>query len=218
MESCNRLTNYTRFRQHKILAKPGHFALLALLLAACTPPPRQPTAPPADPPKILSFYARDPVVTEGTATVLCFGVENATSVHIDPPVEGVSPSMSRCVEAHPKGETQYTLTATGSSGQSVSQSLTLRTAADQSTLPQITSFQVAKHEKDYAGQTIYTLSFAAQNAEEISIDPPVFPTLHRSPSGQFAVKPEKTTTYTLSAKGKSGHTAQRQLTIEITGR
>jgi hypothetical protein len=43
----------------------------------------------------------------------------------------------------------------------------------------------------------------------------VFPTLHGAPSGQFSVAPAKTTTYTLSAKGKNGHVAHKQLTVEV---
>src|SRR5215475_9542251 len=36
--------------------------------------------------RILQFYARDGVVTEGSGTVICYGVVNARSVRVDPPV------------------------------------------------------------------------------------------------------------------------------------
>lgn len=192
---------------------------LALLCSACSSPPPQPkaSAPAADPVKINSFYPRDPMVTEGGTTVLCYGVSNAKSVRIDPPVEGVSPALSRCVEIRPKGETVYTMTAEGSDGKTVSQSVTVQVGADTGTLPKISSFKVDGNQKDYAGNIMYTLSFSAQNAQEISIDPPVFPVLHGAPSGQFSVKPDKTTTYTLTAKGKNGHAVQKQVTIQIPG-
>jgi hypothetical protein len=61
--------------------------------------------PDGDGVKILQFYARDGVVTEGEKTVLCYGVSNARSVRIDPPVEGVGPALTRCVEVQPKRET-----------------------------------------------------------------------------------------------------------------
>src|ERR1035438_1682905 len=51
--------------------------------------------------KILQFYAREGNLTEGSPTVLCYGVLNARAVRIDPPVEGVSPALSRCVEIAP---------------------------------------------------------------------------------------------------------------------
>jgi hypothetical protein len=193
-------------------------AVLAILCAGCgAPDARQKSAPVAmdQPVKITAFYARDLIVTEGTSTVLCYGVANAKSVRLDPPVESISPSLNRCIEVRPKIETRYTLTAEGSIGQSVSESVTVRVGADQSTLPRITSFQIDGKQKDYAGQTIFTLSFGVQNAEEVSIEPAAFPPLHGAPTGQFSVKPEKTTTYTLIAKGKNGHVARQQLTVEV---
>jgi hypothetical protein len=195
----------------------GFLVGAALLYAGCGAPPVQQkaSAPAGEPVKIVAFYPRDMVVTEGGSTLLCYGVSNAKSVRIEPAVDGVSPSPSRCVEVRPKGETRYTLTAEGSDGQAVSQSVTLRVGADTAALPRISSFQIDGATKDYSGKTVYTLSFADQNAEEVSIDPPVFPTLHGAPSGQFSVKPDKTTTYTLTAKGKNGHVARKQLTIEV---
>jgi hypothetical protein len=168
-----------------------------------------------EPVKITAFYARDGVVTEGGSTVLCYGVSNAKSVRLDPPVEKISPSLNRCIGVRPRGETRYTLTAEGSDEQAVSESVTIRVGADQSALPRITSFQIDGTKKDYSGQTVFSLSFGVQNAEEVSIDPPVFPTLHGAPSGQFSVKPDRTTTYTLIVKGKNGHVARQRLTVRV---
>src|SRR5271170_7597285 len=116
----------------------------AAIYAGCGSPeiPHKPAAASTEQVKILAFYPRDLMVTEGAATVLCYGVSNAKSVRIDPPVAGVSPALSRCVEVRPKGETRYTLTAEGSDGQTVSQSCTIRIGTDQAALPKITSFQI----------------------------------------------------------------------------
>jgi len=189
----------------------------ALLYTGCTSPQVQqkPAAPATDPVKITAFYPRDAIVTEGGKTVLCYGVMNAKSLRMDPPVEGVSPALTRCVEIRPKGETQYTLTAEGADGQVVTKSALVHVGTDTSTLPKISSFQIDGKSKDYAGKTVYTLSFSDQNAEEVSIDPAVFPTLHGAPTGTFSVRPDKTTTYTLKAKGKNGHVVEKQLTIEV---
>ena len=188
-----------------------------LLYAGCSSPQVQQkaAAPATDPVKITAFYPRDGIVTEGGKTLLCYGVTNAKSVRIDPPVDGVSPALSRCVEIRPKGETQYTLTAEGADGRIVTQSAVVHVGADTATLPRISSFQIDSKSKDYAGKTVYNLSFSDQNAEEVSIDPPVFPTLHGAPTGSFAVRPDKTTTYTLKVSGKYGHVAEKQLTIEV---
>jgi hypothetical protein len=64
--------------------------------------------------KILMFYANPPAIRPGEKTLLCYGVSNATAVRIDPPVDGVGPAISQCVEARPRADTTYTLTAEGS--------------------------------------------------------------------------------------------------------
>jgi hypothetical protein len=97
----------------------------------------------------------------------------------------------------------------------VSQSLLLGVQADPDTLPAITSFRIDKRERDYSGKWIFSLSYAIQNPGEVSIDPPAFPPLHRSPYGNFYVAPPKTTTYTLTVTGPHGHEARKQLTVEV---
>lgn len=66
--------------------------------------------------KVLMFYANPPVVRRGSATLLCYGVTNATKVRIEPQVEGVGPTLSRCVEIKPAQDTSYTLIAEDDSG------------------------------------------------------------------------------------------------------
>ncbi|HLH44865.1 MAG TPA: hypothetical protein VKV74_17890 [Bryobacteraceae bacterium] len=76
--------------------------------------------------KILSFAADSGVVRAGASVSLCYGVANASSVKMEPAVEGVRPAMTHCVEAFPKRTTKYTLTASDQSGKSVSASVTVR--------------------------------------------------------------------------------------------
>src|SRR3954462_557998 len=66
--------------------------------------------------KILQFYARDGSIVGGTKAVICYGVLNAKGVRIEPRLEGVSPSLNRCVEVSVEKETRYTLTAEGLDG------------------------------------------------------------------------------------------------------
>jgi hypothetical protein len=164
--------------------------------------------------KIVQFYSREGTLFEGSSTVLCYGVANARSVRMEPPVEGVSVSISRCVEVTPQRDTRYTLTAEGNDGHVVSESFVLKVRPDPATLPRITSFRIAKHETDH-GRHIFSLTFAQQNGELVDIDPPAFPTLHGAPYGNFYVSPGKTTTYTLTVTGKKGRQARRQLTVEV---
>jgi len=163
--------------------------------------------------KILQFYSRDFKVTEGTNSVLCYGVINAKAVRMEPPVEGVTPSLNKCVEVAPARDTRYTLIAEGSDGQMVSESFVLGTQPDVATLPSITSFGVMSQSLDYLGHPVYLVGFNVQNPEQVSIDPPACPALRRAPYGRFYVAPPKTTTYTLTVVGKFGHKTTRQLTL-----
>jgi len=168
--------------------------------------------------KILQFYAREASLTEGTPSVVCYGVLNAKAVHIDPPVEGVAVSPNRCVEVAPLKDTLYTLTAEGNDGRTVSASFLLPVTPDVATLPAVTSFRVENHKPDYRGREVFLLSFAARNPVTVDIDPPVFPTLHGAPNGRFYVAPVQTTTYTITVTGKFGHQAKRQLRVEVPPR
>jgi hypothetical protein len=66
--------------------------------------------------KVLTFYANPPIVKRGEKTLLCYGVAGAKAVRIEPNVEAVGPSLSRCVEVFPKQTTSYTLIVTDSKG------------------------------------------------------------------------------------------------------
>lgn len=164
--------------------------------------------------KILQFYAREGNVIEGSKSVICYGVLNAQSVRMEPPIEGVTPSLNRCVEIAPDRNTRYTLVAEGKDGRTVSETFQLGVVADPNTLPKITSFEVKSKSLNYLGHPVYLVSFTAQNPEEVTIDPPAFPALHRAPYGRFYVAPPKTTTYTLTVAGKFGHKDEKQLTLE----
>ena len=127
------------------------------------------------PPSKFCSSTRDFKVTEGANSVLCYGVINAKSVRMEPPVEGVRPSLNKCVEVAPSKETRYTLVAEGNDGQMISESFVLGVQADVETLPKITSFDVMSQSLDYLGHPVYLVGFNVQNPEEVSIEPPAFP-------------------------------------------
>src|ERR1017187_8681362 len=112
--------------------------------------------------KILQFYAREGGLTEGTASVICYGVVNARALRIEPPVEGVSVSPNRCVEVAPERDTRYTLTAEGSDGHTVSESFVLAVKPDVAALPGITSFRIENHKPDYRGRQVFLISFRSE--------------------------------------------------------
>ncbi len=73
--------------------------------------------------KILTFYAAHEA---GRPTNLCYGVTGAKTVRMEPPVDGVWPALTRCVQVSPKKDTEYRLIAEDEAGHSVTQSVTVR--------------------------------------------------------------------------------------------
>jgi len=168
--------------------------------------------------KIVQFYARDGTLTEGSGTVICYGVVNARSVRLDPAIADIWPSINHCLDAAPLAATRYTLTAEGNDGRTVSASFELQVKPDLASLPRITSFAVAKHTIE-RGRHYFLVTYTFENARQVSLDPPLFsPLTDSAPFGQFYASPDQTTTYTLTVTGKRGHQAQKQLTLVIPDR
>lgn len=76
--------------------------------------------------KILNFYATPGSIRPGEKTLLCFGVANAASVRIEPGVEPVKPSLSRCVPIAPRERTEYKLTAEDAAGHKETASIVIQ--------------------------------------------------------------------------------------------
>lgn len=87
------------------------------------PPPADPLAKYGSSVQILSFYAAPGAIGRGGKSLVCYGVVNAREVRLDPPVEKVWPSLSRCFDVHPAKTTQYTLTAEDAGHRIVSQTI-----------------------------------------------------------------------------------------------
>jgi hypothetical protein len=76
--------------------------------------------------RIPTFLAAHGVLKAGETTQLCYGVVNAVSVKLDPPVETLKPTYRHCIDIAPKKTTTYTLTAVNAAGKSKSVSLEVR--------------------------------------------------------------------------------------------
>jgi Ca2+/Na+ antiporter len=76
--------------------------------------------------RFTTFSASDGLLKRGKTTELCYGVINAASVKLDPPVEETKPSYHHCLEIAPKKTTRYTITATDRAGHTKSESLEVR--------------------------------------------------------------------------------------------
>jgi len=67
--------------------------------------------------RILMFYSAQAVPKLGRPSTVCYGVTNAVSLKLDPPLADIKPSISNCVEVTVNHPQMLTLTATGKEGE-----------------------------------------------------------------------------------------------------
>jgi hypothetical protein len=168
--------------------------------------------------KILQFYVSPAELTEGGKALLCYGVQNAKDVRVEPPVDGVWPSPNRCVEVAPQRSTTYKLIAEGADGKIQTASYHVKVNADPALLPKVVYLTAgpakpSAAERNAGGSGVWSICFQVLNAAEVSVDPPVVPPTS-APNGCFYVKPGKTTAYTLTATDAKGRKARRQVTVK----
>jgi hypothetical protein len=171
--------------------------------------PEPPAAPKAaEPVRITQFYTSVSNIAKGEKALLCYGVENAKTVWLDPPRHPLSAALARCVEVNPDATTTYTLTAEGADGTSASKSLTLPVGP---ALAKIVNVNVSGLEVK-PGELV-NLCYTAENAKSVTIEP-----LHfngANPKGCVNDQPRKSTTYVITAIGSAGDRDQERVTVKV---
>lgn len=66
------------------------------------------------------------VVHAGEAAHICYGIVDAKTVRIDPPVEDLKPSYLHCFDVRPKQTTTYKVTAEDAKGHTASEQVTIQ--------------------------------------------------------------------------------------------
>jgi hypothetical protein len=170
---------------------------------------------PPEPVKITQFYTSTPHVPRGEKGLVCYGVENAKMVWISPPKQELNPSFSRCIEVEPSGKVTYTLTAEGADGKTETKEATVEgegPAPPSATRVHIVNVNISAAEV-HPGDAV-SICYKVQNAASVTIEP----TKYRggpNPDGCVVDQPQKTTTYTIRAKGASGDTDEEHATIRV---
>ncbi len=185
--------------------------------SAPEPARTQPAAAAPRPARIVHFYASPGLVERGGSATVCYGVENARAVRIEPAVETLGPSPNRCFTVSPRQDTRYTLIAEGVAGAPASQSLAIRVkaraAAPPAVVPLITLFAAAATEVA-AGQPV-TVCYGVRGAASVRLEPEGR-ALPPSEKQCFNVQPSVTTTYTLVVSGGAGGRSEReQIVIRV---
>ncbi len=200
--------------------KLRHISLLAIALfifmirmvpALFRGAPAKPAAPPPAPERvrITQFYAASPAIGLGDKTKLCYGVENAKTLALTPPVEQVWPALTRCFDVAPSRTTSYMLTADDGQGKSVSETAKIEVGPPR---PKLVDISVNKLEVAPGEQVV--VCFKARNATKyearglkpISVSGPEH--------GCFADNPRKTTNYLVRVTGPGGEDSEK-ITVRV---
>lgn len=171
--------------------------------------------PPVVPAKIASFSVNPSAIPANGQAQLCYEVENADSVRIEPNIGERKPASKECLSVTPSETLTYTLTAFAADGKSTSQQITLNVepAPPQA---EIVHFEVQRENGPGGANNVqFRLCYQVRNAAHAQIDNNVGSiVLDRDHCQQ--ITPQQTTTYTLSATGQDGRTVTRQATADAT--
>jgi hypothetical protein len=194
-----------------LLVKLGVPALLVLALLTAFVIWRL-TQPPAVAAVNISSFTVDPsTVPAGAPAQLCYAVENASGVRLEPGVGATKPTND-CVNISAGQTTVYTLTAVGADGKPVTRQVTLNVE----TAPpaaRIVSFEVLREiGPGGPGDVQFRLCYEVRDANHAELDNNGGKVVLNAPRCQ-QVRPRQTTVYTLSATGADGRTVSRQVTV-----
>jgi hypothetical protein len=193
-------------------------AAAGAVLAACSSPEQRaavpsaaPTAAPtaADAARITQFYTTKAQVARGETALVCYGVENATAVWLEPPRQELSTALARCVEVSPAADTTYKLTVEGADGKAVTRELKVTVGAARA---RILNVNVSALEVK-AGDLV-SVCYTVENARAVTIDPIGF---RGGSAGKACAtdQPRKSTTYTISAVGAGGDKDRERVTVQV---
>ena len=158
------------------------------------------------PPNVESFASSAGSIQPGQQAELKWQTGNASEVTIEPGIGVVSPDGSRQVT--PDKTTTYTLTARNQ-GLTKTSTVTINVTAHP--VPASIGQFLSGADTIQKGQSV-RLIWDTANANDVSIDQGVGSV---PPSGAKNVKPDKTTTYTLTAKGPGGAASPKTVTVTV---
>lgn len=187
-------------------------ALLLVSLMGCSEAPKKAaeSKTAAAPAKILNFYASPPSIEKGGDALLCYGVEAAGWVKLDPPVEQLTPALSRCFQVKPEVTTQYTLSVEGASQKT---EVTVTPAQPKAVRKELIKYFVAAPREAAAGEKV-TLCYGVQNTKSVKIEPSE-QSLPPSDKLCFAQVVDATTAFRLTASGNDGSVQTMTLTVKV---
>jgi hypothetical protein len=158
-------------------------------------------------PQVVVFVANPQTIQPGTSTQLCWQVNNATSIAIQPTV-GSNLNANDCASVSPTTTTTYTLTATNAAGQ-----IQANTTVFVGTV-QILSFNASPVTTAAAGAPS-VLSWSTANATQVILIGAGLGSQSLPVNGTFTVNPITNSTYTLTAYGAAGQTVSVTISVFV---
>jgi hypothetical protein len=196
---------------HRRLWIPLAIAASAVL-SSCAGPEKRSAVPAAAPPegaKITQFYTTQAQLARGETALVCYGVENARTVWLEPPRHELSAALSRCVAVSPTADTTYKLTAEGEDHQAVTRELKVMVGAARAKIVNVNVSALQVKPGD-----LVSVCYTVEHARAVSIDPIRFRRAGAA-KGCATDQPRKSTTYTISAIGAGGDKDQESVTVKV---
>lgn len=215
------------WRAFRLTTRLSILAAGILLLGSCTV--QEPASPPAErspqPVKITAFYPGQPSVTPGEQAQFCYGVENAVSVRLEPPVAEIRPLTTKCVWFRPEKSMPLALIATGAGGEEIRETIQISVKAG---APRASSVNIPEDAPSAENRLIEAFLATATHIPPGGTTTICYvlresATLHLEPAmGDLGgdlkkcviARPATTTRYTLTATA-SGETDTASVTIEV---
>ncbi len=195
---------------HRLLRIVVAAAAVTLTQCASTEKKAGVSAPPPDnSARITQLYTTSAQVARGEKALVCYGVENAKTVWMEPPRQELSAALSRCVEVFPTADTTYKLTAEGPDGKQVTRELKVAVGAPRA---RIVNVNVSALEVK-AGELV-SVCYTVEHAKAVTIEPIGFRG-GAAGKGCATDQPRKSREYTISALGADGEKDQERVTVRV---
>jgi hypothetical protein len=159
--------------------------------------------------RITQFYATSGEITDAEHGTICYGVENASGVRLEPPVASVTPSLTRCFWVEPKRDTTYRLIADGRDGSQASASFQLRVKP----APPSILFMAVSTREIVKGDAV-TVCYGVDHATSVRLDP-IHWALAATKQNCARFYPPASSNYTLIASGAAGATDSDRFSVRV---
>jgi hypothetical protein len=174
-------------------------AMLALSLSGCN-------SRPATPVRITQFRVNPTLIPKGIPGRLCYGVENAVKLELNPAVEDLLPAVERCIDIMPVESATWTLTAYGEDGSKVAKSLDVRVG---NPAPRVSDLSATPTEIRRGSKV--EVCFKVENASKVKVSQGRFD----ARTNCLTDSPRKTTTYKITALGTNREEDTGTVTVKV---